>query len=405
MIARPRTRGVLLLGNYPPPYGGVPTHIEQLSKYLSTREWNVHVLTAGTTDLKSSVTVENGVHVHRLSRAARLLELLRPWQGSMWRRPFLRRFGLRERLSIETSASYAATLIRREHLSIVSAYQPLLAGVVGALLAERFGLSLLTTIFGGVYRAFEYHQKHVDALKFVVAGSRRMLSCSDYCGKSLERLGMNVPVQTLYYGVDLNRFHPRQDPCFFRRKFDLNPDTPIVLYLARMTEEMGLRVLLEAIPAVLSERDDIVFVIAGQRAELTGKALEASAAFRGKVVVYPDVDGEELPLVYAAASLVVVPSLNERACFGLAIAEAMATGKATVVADVGGAREIAVDRVSRFVAPRDSSALARAVVDLLAQPDRLVEMGAHGRTRVESFFSLDQTHIAMEKLLEGCLNG
>ena len=40
-------RSVLLIGNYPPPYGGVPLHVERLSAHLAARGWSCHVLSGG----------------------------------------------------------------------------------------------------------------------------------------------------------------------------------------------------------------------------------------------------------------------------------------------------------------------------------------------------------------------
>ena len=52
------TRGILLLGNYPPPYGGVPRYIENLAPFLVSRGWRVHVLSIG----HSGVERHAGVH-------------------------------------------------------------------------------------------------------------------------------------------------------------------------------------------------------------------------------------------------------------------------------------------------------------------------------------------------------
>ncbi len=84
---------------------------------------------------------------------------------------------------------------------------------------------------------------------------------------------------------------------------------------------------------------------------------------------------------YAAAMLVVLPSYRE----GLpkVLLEAAACGKAIVATDVPGCREIVRDRFNGLlVAPRDSTALAAAIEELLSDQALREVMGQRSRTRV-----------------------
>ena len=90
---------------------------------------------------------------------------------------------------------------------------------------------------------------------------------------------------------------------------------------------------------------------------------------------------EDMPAVYAAAMLVVLPSYRE----GLpkVLLEAAACGKAIVATDVPGCREIVRDRFNGLlVAPRDSTALAAAIEELLSDQALREVMGQRSRTRV-----------------------
>ncbi|MDQ3222588.1 MAG: hypothetical protein M3Q75_03810, partial [Gemmatimonadota bacterium] len=65
--------GVLLFGNHPLPYGGVPRHIESLAGFLADRGWTVHVLSMAGARRGPEKT--HGYTIHRPSRAERF-ELL-----------------------------------------------------------------------------------------------------------------------------------------------------------------------------------------------------------------------------------------------------------------------------------------------------------------------------------------
>jgi glycosyltransferase involved in cell wall biosynthesis len=92
----------------------------------------------------------------------------------------------------------------------------------------------------------------------------------------------------------------------------------------------------------------------------------------------------DVPRLLASSDLYVSSSHWE----GLPVAmlEAMAAGLPVVATRVGDApRALGVDS-GVLVAPRDPGALARAIADLLADPIRLRELGAAGRTRARAKF-------------------
>lgn len=83
----------------------------------------------------------------------------------------------------------------------------------------------------------------------------------------------------------------------------------------------------------------------------------------------------------ATRHLYLQPSRREG--FGIAAHQAMAAGLPVVASGVGEMANSVEDGVTgRLVPPGDPAALARALRELLAEPDRLADMGAAGRTRV-----------------------
>lgn len=395
-------RSVLLLGNHPPPFGGVPTHIEYLSTYLAANGWNVHVVSM--TGPRSPPVERNGYTVHRPSRSERrTLLATAPLRapGRLIRRTVasgaLPAAAPRLFLGGLALAEWARALVQRHDIRLISAYHLFSAGLVGSWLSRDLGLPLATTIFGEIYQNPDMHRRRIREVRQIVSASRALLSCSDHCARSLSLLGLDTEVETVYYGIDTARFSPDLDAAPLRRRLNLPSDRPIVLYLARMNRIMGLEVLLEAMPKVLAEHPDAFFLLAGGEGELTARAREAVARWPEHVRVATDVPGDDLPLCYAAATAVVVPSINARACLGLAIAEALASGKPVVVSHVGGGPEIVQhDRTGVLVPPADPSALAAGVSSLLRDGARRERLAAAGRRLVLERFDKDATNRAME---------
>jgi len=83
----------------------------------------------------------------------------------------------------------------------------------------------------------------------------------------------------------------------------------------------------------------------------------------------------------------VLPSESEG--FGRVLVEAMAMARAIVATNVGGIPDIVLDgETGVLVEPANAVALAHAVRGLLDDPARAARLGAAGRRRAESTFSV-----------------
>ena len=92
--------------------------------------------------------------------------------------------------------------------------------------------------------------------------------------------------------------------------------------------------------------------------------------------------------VYRSAHLVVLPSYREG--FPKVLIEAAACGRGVVTTDVPGCRDAIEPNVTGLlVPPRDSAALAEAILKLIGDPVRMRKMGVEARKYAEEKFSID----------------
>ncbi len=106
----------------------------------------------------------------------------------------------------------------------------------------------------------------------------------------------------------------------------------------------------------------------------------------------------DMPQVYAALDVVVSSSTKGEGLNG-AIREAMACGRAVVATDVGGNRELVRNGENGLlVPPGDAGALARAIVELLCNPERAQELGRAARQTILAGFTNRHRGEAVESL-------
>ncbi|HXT22244.1 MAG TPA: glycosyltransferase family 4 protein [Thermoanaerobaculia bacterium] len=191
--------------------------------------------------------------------------------------------------------------------------------------------------------------------------------------------------------VIANGVPPGRQPPPHRREVP-----PVILYSGRLRTRKAVAVLLAAMPRVLAAFPACRLVIVGDGEQ--GKRIAAAVRARG-LTAHVDLAGV-LPRAGAVARLAeadvfCLPSTYEG--LPLAILEAMAAGLPVVATAVSGNPEAVEDGVTGLLVPPESaSALAEALIALLADPERRRRMGEAGRARVAERFGIDR--IAAEHL-------
>jgi glycosyltransferase involved in cell wall biosynthesis len=168
----------------------------------------------------------------------------------------------------------------------------------------------------------------------------------------------------------------------WRTAAGIRPAAPLVLYVGRLVREKGVETLLSAWEA--SYRDGETLCLAGE-GPLRGRATAPHVTYTGHV------ERDTLPVAYAAADVVVVPSLDTPAFlepWGLVCNEAMHQGRPVVATAAVGAAAGGLVRhgeTGLVVAPGDAQALGGAIRSLLDDPERRARLGAAGREAVAAF--------------------
>ncbi|MCI4371790.1 MAG: glycosyltransferase family 4 protein, partial [Thermoplasmata archaeon] len=149
------------------------------------------------------------------------------------------------------------------------------------------------------------------------------------------------------------------------------------------------------------------FVIAGEGSSVDAmKRFAESMGVSERVRFLGRVSDEDLPAVYAACDVFVLPSVSRLEAFGIVALEAMATAKPVIVADIPGVREMIEDgREGVLADPVNPHDLGEKIRNLIADPDRRRAMGQRGREKVLESFSIERVTDQIEAVYRAILDG
>jgi starch synthase len=383
-----------LTNEYPPHvYGGAGVHIEYLSRELARAEGGTHavqVLSFGQQDVEDGNLRVRGVapdvrFATRDPRHARLLDAL---------------------------ARDLAMVGEVDAPDIVHCHT-WYAHLAGCLARPLTGARLVLTThslephrpwkveqLGTAYDVTTWIERTAyQAADGVVAVSEAMKrDVQDLYGVHPDR------VRVIHNGIDPDEYRPREDPDTLRA-LGIDPGTPFVLFVGRITRQKGILHLVRALPHL---RPGVQVVLCAGApdteeigAEMAALVREVQGESAVSVIWIPEMlPREQVITLYSHAAVFVCPSVYEP--FGIINLEAMACETPVVASRVGGIPEIVVPGETGTlvpieaegggsVEPRDpdafSRALAAAVNELMDAPERRAAMGRAARERVLAHFS------------------
>jgi glycosyltransferase involved in cell wall biosynthesis len=292
---------------------------------------------------------------------------------------------------------FIANLVRKYNIEIIHAHFAYPEGFAGFLARRLVKVPFVLTLHGydiltepSIKYGVRLEKRFDSMIRKVLAEVDKVFVASEHVYKAAKSAG--CPPEHLVLlpnGVDIERFNPRLDGSLIRKMLGV-ADRPVVFTLRWHEPKNGIEYLIRAVPHVLREVPEAVFVI-GSDGPLMGyhESLAENLGIDDHIMFAGRIPRKDLPSYYAASDLFVIPSVVE--AFGLVTVEAMACGKPVIGANVGGIPEIIVDGVNGFlIEPKNPEKIAEKVVVLLENPKLRRKMGQNGRKLAEEKFDIQK---------------
>ncbi len=335
----------------------------QLAKALEREGIETHVVAPSAPGLASRAVID-GIPVRRYRYAPRSLETL-AYTGTMGEQvkgSWASRVAFTGMLASGLRAAMSEA--RRIDADLIHAHWWIPGGLVGAAAGRLGGGPLVTTMHGSdirllegafaarLFRTVARRSAEMTAVSSWLAGRAR-----DVSGRTIEVAPMPVRVEAFPPGPTARE--------------------PRLLFVGKLTEQKGLRSLLDAL-ARCTSKPTLEVVGAGRVDDEPLRARAAELGLADRITWTPILPQAELARRYREAAALVIPAIDEG--LGLTAVEGALSETPVIAFASGGLVDCVVDgETGILVPPKDVRALAAAIDALVNDPGRARALGAAGR--------------------------
>ena len=398
----------MLAPDFLPVWGGVGTYIVELVRHLP-KDIEVHVVTPfrigfgkekiSTSDCDFSRYFGSNVHVHFVCKADDTFFYNAKFQYACLR--YVPKLVKEERIDLIHShtAHMPDLLLQFKRLNI-----PTVTTIHTTIQGQRHG----TKSSGMRFWDLEFSEKltyltypFLRLTEIIYFSKERYyITVSKWMKEQIMKQYPKIDpssISVIYNSVDAEKFSPSRSKSFL--------DKDIVLFTGRLIAAKGIKYLVEAIPKVLRENPNTLFVFIGPGNSLPYRRRLKELGVPEKNLMFVGYLKESSDLVeyYRASSVFVAPTLYEN--LPIRVLEAMACGVPVIASNVCAIPEVIDNGVNGIlIQPGSIDELADAICCLLEDPSLRWKMGNNARKAVLEKFNWKVNAIKTVKVYQQILD-
>lgn len=267
-----------------------------------------------------------------------------------------------------------------------STIKPVIYGCIAARVARIPHIYATITGLGYAFEADSFFKKCVNKLsallyRTALGGAEGVFFQNDDDIAVFRQSGILGPRSRILKargtGVETKRFAPTPLPGLAAD--GSLEESPVFLLVARLLEAKGLEEYAQAARMLKATHPKARFLLLGPAEQGLGSiSLETVRQWQAEGCIEYLGETRDVRPYIEAAHVMVLPSWREGT--PTSIMEGMSMGRAAVVTDAPGCREVVRNGYNGYLVPlRDAEALAAAMENFIRQPQLMAEMGANGR--------------------------
>jgi 1,2-diacylglycerol 3-alpha-glucosyltransferase len=379
----------LFTDTYIPQVNGVVTVIRNLKENLSSMGNNVYVFTIKHPDAEP---LKNVVRVPSIK--------------------FIKEPQHRIGIPFSTKIN---KVVKSKRLDIIHTHTEFSMWFQAMMVSRKFGLPMVHTM----HTMYEEYIHYIPFLKYFADETIRnwiklickncevLVAPSQKMKDFLLNYNAYKPIKIIPNGVDLSKFYrienrDNKDIEEFRKRFNLNQNDKVLIFVGRLGKEKGIDVLLYILKKLVKNNPKIKLLLVGDGPEkrnlkILGEELNITdnTIFTG-YLNWPD----EVRLAYNSSDVAIVASHTES--FGLVVLEALACGLPVVAKEDSSFQNLIIDGENGFFC-KNREEMVEKTNDLISKPEKYKEMKQKARKTAEQF-SVQQNAIRTFELYKEIAN-
>ena len=211
---------------------------------------------------------------------------------------------------------------------------------------------------------------------------------SDLIKEQLISYGIVTPkkVKVIYNGINASRFEPLKVKSA-REELKIGTHEFVVGNIRNFRTRVNHKIIIDTAKLVLSKKDNVKFLLVGDGPNR--KDIENYASSLGLLdkIIFTGIQ-EDVEKVYASCDLTLVsyePWCGETVCN--AVYESLCMEKSVVMPEVGSISYIFKEGEGVFMVPLEAKDMARKILELISNPEAIIEAGKMGREAVLKRFT------------------
>lgn len=266
--------------------------------------------------------------------------------------------------------------------------------------SKLLGIPMVFSFYGGELLLAKKFPFVANILRWLLPAAREITVISSFTHGLVRQLVASQPLTLIPYGLTIEAK---------LAKVRQQSEVPRLLFVGRLDERKGVRYLLEALPLILAEQQVKLRIVgkgileAELKAQCQKLRLDAVVDFLGFVTK------EELAEEYATCDIFVLPAIvdskGDTEGLGIVMIEALAHAKPVVATAVGGIPDVITPEVTgKLVPQKNPEALAKAIVDLIGDPEIAAAMGQKGLLDIQDRFNWNRIVPLWENVFNSALD-
>jgi len=305
-------------------------------------------------------------------------------------------------------------LLKKIDFDIVTAYTPVpFYADIGAIVSKRYKIPFVLTYHNDIVKdTFPINlianiYNHTFG-KLTIKFSKLIITSSPYCYNESNFLKyFKDKVIWIPPGVDIEKYDVGNS-FKLHDTYGLSHSSKIVLFVGQLSKahvHKGVVYLIKSFKKVLREVKNVYLVIIGTGNMIPKyKKMCEELGILDRVIFTGFVDETKLIKSYKSSNIVILPSTTIAEGFGMVLIEGNACGRPVIGTKVGGIQYIIRNgETGLLVPPKDSKALADAIIRLLQDEELSKKMGENGRRLVEEKYTWKKVAEITEKVYEELL--